>query len=134
MGYLYSEYHLEKYPKNIEIDKLPFAVYLDDLDELRVIGSSEYNKGLLKTAMLEQGNTLFVQFLSKGPTWHCFYSASKGLQGKEPGNQKHIHYLSNKVGIPRDMVKNAILSCSYKGKKAHVNNYSEDEPAYIRMN
>lgn len=132
MGYDYSEYHNRIFPKNIQKEKLPYAVYLDENDTLQKVGMSEYSNGLLKSGMLEQGNTIFVQVMSKNDTWHCFFSAARGVRGQESGKKKHIHYVSSKQGMLIDTLVESILSCKYKGDKAHINNYSEDIPDYLK--
>ena len=127
-GCQYSEYHARVFPKDVKQEELPPLIYLDKNDNPKIIGESNRSLKFLKMAMLDNSNTLFAQVISKGNKWHCFFSASRGINKKESGKKSHIHYVSSKLGIPLSEVIDRILSNSYKGDKAHINNYVNEVP------
>ena len=134
IGYLFSEYHEKIFPKDVQREELPILIYQDNSNITHVVGISKYDAKYLKMAMIDNGNTIYVQVITRGDTWHCFFSASKGIKGKESGKKPHIHYVSNKLGLPLHQVVQDIFSNQYKGDKAHINNYTLDVPKYLQSN
>lgn len=130
-GYKYSEYHARIFPKDVKQEELPPLIYLDENDNPKILGESDHSLKFLKMTMLDNSNTLFAQVITKNEDWHCFFSASRGINKKESGKKSHIHYVSSKLGIPLLEVINGILSNSYKGDKAHINNYINEMPKYL---
>ena len=130
-GYKYSEYHARVFPKDVKQEELPPLLYLDENDNPKILGESSRSLKFLKMAMLDNSNTLFAQVITKNDDWHCFFSASRGINKKESGKKSHIHYVSSKLGIPLLEVIDRILSNSYKGDKAHINNYINEMPKYL---
>lgn len=132
IGYLFSEYHEKLFPKDVQREELPPLIYQDNSNITHVVGNSKYEAKYLKMAMMDNSNTIYAQVITRGDSWHCFFSASKGIKGKESGKKPHIHYVSNKLGLPLHQVIQDILSNQYKGDKAHINNYTLDIPKYLR--
>ena len=132
LGYRFSEYHKKIFPKDVDKSQLPPLIYLDDSNTTHIFGNTTYKSKFLKMAMLDQSNTIYMQVITRGESWHCFFSASKGLLKKESGKKSHIHYVSNKLGLPLEQVINEILANQYKGDKVHINNYTLDVPTYLR--
>lgn len=107
-GYLFSEYHYQAPPPNVDLEKMPQVIEVKENGNVHSIGNKGLSDGQMKS-VVEQTKKIVAKVLDKGSEWHCFYLTFRGLAGKESGvqgQQPHIHYISDKFGISReDLVK-----------------------------
>jgi hypothetical protein len=112
-NYLLSQYSAEFDALGIEARKFPKAFFIKN-NQVKVYGKTTLTQGQLKNA-IECSKTTIAKFLDKGAEWHCFFLTYESLRGKESwnGNQPHMHYISDKFGLPREKVVSELKSRRY---------------------
>ena len=111
-GYTFSNYTI-RHIKGIDASQLPKFAYIEENDELTIIGDTALTPNQIKFAIRNQ-HRVIIRFLDKGNTWHCFFQTMKGITGNEIGNNSHIHYISNAWNISREEVLYELGKEKYK--------------------
>ena len=112
-SFLYSQYRSEHLPNGTDLANLPVFTHLGDDDSITKVGNSTLSDGELKN-VVNQRKVLLGTFLEKGIDWHCFVYTYDSVNGKEDGKWgSHIHYISSKWGVPKDIVVTGIKRGHY---------------------
>lgn len=119
-GFTFSQYISENLHKGLDRSALPRLIHVDG-KEVKSIGSTTLSKGQMRQ-VVEQRKVITAKFLDKGDTWHCFFGTLDSFGGKESwkDGQAHFHYISDKWGIPRDVVIAKIKSGVYPSTSVHI--------------
>lgn len=119
-GYLYSQYRFERYPKNIDLSKMP-TLFVNESDIIKKVGDTEYNDGQLKNAIIQR-KVIIANFLDLGEIWHCFFTTYDSLGRLESwqGGTPHYHYLSNSFGVSREEVITRMQNGNYIQSSIHI--------------
>jgi hypothetical protein len=120
-GFLYSRYVSENYPKEFDTSALPLLTEKKENGTLNKIGDTELTDGRLKQ-LIEQKKIITANFLDKDEDWHCIFITQGSLEGKESwkNGQPHFHYISDKWGLKREDVVDAIKKGNYLTTNVHI--------------
>jgi len=123
-GYSYSCYISRHNHNGINDSDLPHFACKNEVNEIHKIGETQMTDGEIKHA-INYKKMIIAKFIDKNDSWHCFFYTLKSLKGEERGSnvQPHMHYISNKWGIPRNEVILQLKSKNYKlpSKLPHIN-------------
>lgn len=120
-GFTLSQYSAVHYPAEIDPNDLPLITEIDE-DEVVKIGETSLSNNQLKH-IVKFRNVTISKFLDKSPRWHCFFLTFKSIFGRETWHdgKPHVHYISDKFGIPRDKVVKELKNKNYKlGNLPHI--------------
>lgn len=106
-GFKFSDYRFEHQPEWVKPKEMPSIAILSEDNGVEVFGETSMKKGELKNAILHQKVTI-AKFLDKDSEWHCFYYNNNSINGKEAGQEPHIHYISNNWTIDRQTIMNEL--------------------------
>lgn len=120
LGYTYSSYKSEKLPNGIKANELPTFIRVDN-GKVTKRGATPLTDGQLKGVILQR-KVIVARILDKGNEWHCFFQTFKSIRGEESwrGGQPHIHYISDKWGIPRAELVKQIKAGHHPSTKIHI--------------
>lgn len=119
-GYTFSQYKAEHYGKDVDKNKMPKLVYVEN-GKVEKVGETEYSDGKLKQ-IIDQRKVVVAKVFDKGDEWHCFIVTYDSLKGKESwkDGQPHLHYISSSWGISREELVSSIKSGNYKSTPVHI--------------
>ncbi len=119
-GYTMSTYHFKSIPSNVDEKDLPKA-YMVEGDTVTKMGDTTLSDGKLR-AVLRERKVIVARILDKGKEWHCFFQTYRSLRGEETWRegQPHLHYLSDKWGVPREQVVERIKQGDYPATSVHI--------------
>lgn len=120
-GYLLTRIFSEILPSTYDNKKLPKFFELNEDGSVYKIGDTDLSDGELKN-IITQRKVIISNFLTKGNTWHCFFSTMKGISGEEnyKGGQAHFHYISSAFGISKEEFIQSIKTGKYKSSNIHI--------------
>ena len=115
-----STYHFKSIPSNVDEKDLPKA-YMVEGDTVTKMGDTTLSDGKLR-AVLRERKVIVARILDKGKEWHCFFQTYRSLRGEETWRegQPHLHYLSDKWGVPREQVVERIKQGDYPATSVHI--------------
>ena len=120
-GFSLSQYSAVHYPNEINPNDLPLITEIDN-DNVIKIGKTNLSDNQLKH-VVKFRNVTVSKFLDKSQSWHCFFLTFKSIFGRETWNdgKPHLHYISDKFGLPRDRVEKELKNKNYKlGNLPHI--------------
>lgn len=115
-GYSYSFYKSEFLPTGMDEAALPKLAYHDpDETEVKIAGETQLNEKQIK-GIIKERSVKIAKFLDREDEWHCFFYTYRSLRSEEnhQNGLPHLHYISNRWGIPRREVVKQIKSKHYK--------------------
>jgi hypothetical protein len=112
-GFTFTTFSAEHYHNGLNTADLPKLIHVKG-DAVEKIGSTSLSDGQMKQ-LVEHRKVTVTKLLEKGDEWHCLFVTYKSLRGEESwkGGQPHLHYISDKFGIPRETVINDLKSKYY---------------------
>lgn len=119
-NYTFSFYSARNFNKGIDRTTLPkLMTYIKG--KIKTVGKTSLSHGQLKQ-VFEQQNVIVARFIDRGEEWHCFFLTFKSLEGKEnwKGGQAHLHYISDKFGVPRSEIVTRLKSGNYISTPVHI--------------
>lgn len=117
-----SQYSAVHYPSEIDPKDLPIVIEIEN-DNVIKTGQTCLSDNQLRH-VVKFRNVTISKFLDKKPNWHCFFLTFKSIFGGETWHdgKPHLHYISDKFGIPRDKVVKELKNRNYKlGNLPHIN-------------
>lgn len=118
-GCTFSNYKFEGLPGNVKDADLPALIH--DGEELRVVGETALSPGQLKNIILQR-TVIVAKILDIKDSWHCFFCTYRSLRGEESwdSGQPHWHYISDKWGISRNDLIEAIKMGRHPSTSVHI--------------
>lgn len=116
-----SQYSASHYPQDIDPNDLPLITEIDNDDVIK-IGKTSLSDSQLKH-VVKFRNVTISKFLDNKKSWHCFFLTFKSIFGEESWHDgmPHVHYISDKFGLPRDKVVRELKNKNYKlGNLPHI--------------
>lgn len=104
-GFTFSQYLFERGAPEELKDRIPVLIDAS-ADPIKTIGETDLSDSALHH-VVDENKRIIAKFLTKGEKWVCFYSTTKGLAGKEPGeigSQSHMHFISSDFGISKEKI------------------------------
>lgn len=119
-GVTFSSYTAELLPEGIDPSRLPQLIYAEG-STVRTTGKTDMTKEELE-GIVKERRVMVAKILDIGDSWHCFFTIYKALRGEEPWHegQPHLHYISDKWGIPREEAIAQLKSRKYPKTKVHI--------------
>lgn len=130
-GFTHSQYKSVRHQKGLDLAKMPRFIYKRANGTINKAGATSLSEGQLRVA-IDTRKVIIAKFLDKGAEWLCFYYTYKSIAGQENygDEQAHIHFISNKWGVPRADIVAGIKSGYYKAPSTtpHINIVKPDWP------
>jgi hypothetical protein len=113
-GYTMSSYRADHNHKGLVESELPKLFHIDN-GQVVVLGETTLTQGQLKQAIQHRKVTV-SKFFDKDENWHCLFLTFASLKGEEKykNGKPHLHYISNKWGLPRTSVVSQLTSEKYR--------------------
>lgn len=99
-GFDISFLHTTHLPNGIKEEDLPVIFEKKDNGEITKYGSTTLSDGQLNH-VLEHRRVTKAWILEKDEVWFCFFYTYKSMSGKERGNIRHMHFISNAWTKPK---------------------------------
>jgi hypothetical protein len=99
-------------PNGIKEEDLPVIFEKKNNGEITKYGSTALTDGQLKQ-VLEHRRVTKAWILEKDDVWMCFFYTYKSMSGKERGNIRHMHFISNAWTKPKVDVINELNQKNY---------------------
>ena len=121
-GYKYMRKTYEQIATTYTDEQIPLFATIKDNGTVEQVGSSMSDKGV-KNFILERKRTI-VQMTYNDIHWHCFIFDYSGLAGRESGKMfsgvPHCHYISDKFGMDKDRLFEALSVFRHPGFSTHI--------------
>ena len=119
-GYCLSHYEAEILPKDVKREDLPTLIQVTD-SGVESAGETTMSEGKMRQT-ISQRKKIVAKFIDGENGWHCFFFTYKSLRGEESwrNGQPHLHYLSDKFGLPREEVVKGIKAGKYPKTSSHI--------------
>ena len=113
-GFTLSQYSTIHYPSEIDPNDLPIIAEIDK-DVVNRLGKTTLSDNQLKH-IVKFRNVTISKFLDSSECWHCFFLTFKSIFGGETwhNGKPHLHYISDKFGLPRERVVIELKNKNYK--------------------
>ena len=114
-GFKFSQYKTQHHHNGLDINNLPKLIYIEENGNIKTIGETVLTKGQQFQAV-EHRKAIVSKFLDNDNVWHCFFLTFKSIKGKESykNGQPHLHYISDKWGIGREVVRSQLNNKDYR--------------------
>ncbi len=129
-GYSFSQYSAFHHHKGVDLNNLPKFIELDNDGTVLTVGKTTLSEGEQKQ-VVKHRKVIISKILDLKDSWHCFFWTYKSLGGEEryKCGQSHIHYISDRWGIPRDNVLEQLRSPKYSlPSLPHIDFYTYRNP------
>lgn len=122
LGLTFSQYTFYHSQKGIDPTDLTDFTHIREDGTIVTSRETKLSNGQLKQAVEHRVVTI-AKFIGDDKNWHCFFTNYKSLNGKEKaykGGQPHLHYISDKWGLTREIVIEQLSKREYKLPSFHL--------------
>ena len=122
--FTHSQYKSVRHQNGLDLSKLPRFIYKHANGSVTKAGATSLSDKQLRV-VIDTRKVILAKFLDRGEEWLCFYYTFKSIAGQENygDEQPHIHFISDKWGVPRADIVAGIKSGYYKAPSTtpHIN-------------
>lgn len=120
-GFTFSQYTCEYLPADIKRSDLPLITHVDN-NKVKKVGDTDLtDKKLMQ--VIEHRKVTVAKFFDRDLNWACLFVTFDSVAGKEPwkDGQAHLHFISDKFGMPRERVLEELKKRKYSlGSLPHI--------------